>query len=247
MAKDVLRIPFIFQPHQPRQLLRSKCPGGILITMCITHVNLWLIEPTRLLELGPQVYRQFIRISPCRTRRVARECHFKHDLRVDIPPRIGGLVVRHSEDGLGREKLNFQDGPSRFRVLGVHGSIFVEGVDEGWRIEVFDARREAGVGIPFGTNRRIETEARGFDEIVPGEGVDDLHGGFEIEERFYEGLEFIHGARVDGVEYDDLLLRGQDYDARIGCSEEVRRKTYDVSGRVISNVIDKRELWGKLS
>ena len=224
MAKDIFRIPFILQPYQPRQLLRSKCPSGILIPMRIADVNLWFIEPTRLLELGPQVHRQFIRICSCRARRIARECHFKHDLRVDIPPRVGGLVVRHSEDGLCGEEFDFQDGSSRFRVLGVHGSIFVEGVDEGGGIEIFDARREAGVGIPFGTNGRIETEAGAFDEIVPGEGVDDLNGGFEVEERFNEGLEFIHGARIDGVEDDDLLFRGQDNGPRVGYSEEVEER-----------------------
>ena len=176
--------------------------------MRITHVNLWPIEPTRLLEPDPQIHRQLIRIRPCRTRRVARKCHFKHDLRVGIPPRVGGFVVGHSEDGLGGEELDFQDRSSRFGVLGVHGGISVEGVVEGGRIEVFDAGREAGVGISFGTNGRIETEARGFEEIVPGERVDDLSGGFEVEERFDEGLEFVHGARVDGVEEDDLLFKG---------------------------------------
>ena len=104
------------------------------------------------------------------------------------------------------EEFDFQDGTLRFWVLGIHGAVLVEGVDESGGIEIFDTGREAGVGFPFGTDGGIEAEAGLSDEVVPGEGVDNLDGGFEVEEGLDERLEFGRGARIDCVEDYDLLL-----------------------------------------
>lgn len=207
MAKDTIRIPRILQTNQPRQLLRSKRPRRILIPMRIADINLRLSQPTRLLKLGPQIHRQLIRIRACRTCRTARESHFEHDLRVDVSPGVSGVIVRDGENGFGGEILDFQDGSLRFGVLGIHGAVSAEGVDEGGRVKSVDAGREAGVGFALGTHRGIETEAGGLDEVVPGEGVHDLCGGFEVEEGLDEGHECSHGPWVDGVENDDFLFR----------------------------------------
>ena len=215
--------------------------------MRIAHVNLRLTESTRLHKLGPQVHSQLIRICARRTRRAARERHFEHDLRVDCPPGIGGVSVRDREDGLVGEELNLQDGTLRFGVFGVHGGVFVEGVDEGWGIEVLDASCEAGVGLSLGAHRRIEAETGGFEKIVPRKAVYDLDRGFEIEERFDEGHKLFHGAWVDGVENDNLLLIGQEVVQALQNMGRVRKVTYKLSGCVISNITNQGELRGKRS
>ena len=208
MAKHILRIPQILQRDQPRQLLRPERVDRILVPVRIADVDFHLGEPVRLDEFAPQVHRQRVRVRARGARRAAREGHFEHDLRVDGPPGISGGVVRDGEDGLGGEEFDLQNGTLRFRVLGVHGAVFVEGVNEGGCGEVFDSGREAGVRFSFGADAGVEGETGGFEETAPGEGVDNLDDGFEVEEWFDEGHKGSHGARVDGIKDDFLLLNG---------------------------------------
>lgn len=92
---------------------------------------------------------------------------------------------------------------------------------------------------------RIQTKAGVEEDAVPGDGVNVLHSGLHVEEGLDESYEYLHGARMDGIEKFGSLFQTHQR-MFFHWSGWERNLSYASISGVVINISEERKLGRKL-